>query len=162
MCEGCIDKKQPLIKGSMKSNPKRVVHDLKKLAQKKRKVNVKPVAKEKKVVKIKTEKTTILNDVDDDSSESSEDKCVYELDGDSSTETEEDESSGDDDSSIEIWNGYVSRPLAPKVTESIFKKCNELYEKYSLTRIDVPGLGDCIPQAYMVAHFNLNRKFTED
>jgi len=35
MCEGCIDKKQPLIKGSMKSNPKRVVHDLKKLAQKK-------------------------------------------------------------------------------------------------------------------------------
>ena len=70
ICESCIEKKQPLIKGSMKSNPKRVIKNLKKMSQKKRKVNAKKSRRDKNRVKIKQEKKRIELDEEESCTES--------------------------------------------------------------------------------------------
>ena len=159
MCDECIDKKQPLLKGSSKVKSKRVIKELKKMAQKKRKINatklqMKPSGNESPIVKVSIEKNALSAHEDDDYADNSDDDtgCIIESDT---------SSSSDDDSSImPMFNGNVS-VIATKVNENLFKKCNELYKKHSLTKINAPPYGDCMPQACMVANFNLHRQLSD-
>jgi len=162
MCEECIEKKQPLIKGSMKTNAKRVIKELKKKAQKKRKVNVKnvkiePSTDDTDIATNKEDEDECSTETDDSSTDSNEDIIVI----DSNTETEDDNSSNDEEASIVVWEDENNEKDSLKVNESIFKKSRELYKHYSLTKINVPPYGDCMPQACMVAYFNLPRELTD-
>ena len=97
MCEKCAKSKQPLVKGSLKLNKKRVIKDSKIKAQKKRKVRVKEskvkvIKKEIIVTKVKSEFKADEVEFEDESSKSSEEEIAYEPNSTSDTETEENKS----------------------------------------------------------------------
>ena len=165
MREACIKKKQPLIKGSMKSNPKRVMQDFKKKAQKKRKVS----NNDEKTKAIEVKKESGIIEDEDDSSSSSEDVEFAGSDSDSETDTENDSSDSDDSSIIAHWDAPDSDAAeraitsqGPRARENLHKICNPMHRKHSLARIDAPPLGDCMPQSCLVGCFNLHRKLTDE
>ena len=159
MCTVCLEKKEPLLVTSSKSNHKRVISKLKKKIQVKRKI-------------AKKEDVDIVTSSSESSSPSHEETSDEAAKTD--TDNSEDEthindddklkySSSEDDSAQELTNECKFRNVTRRrANENVFKKANELYQHLNLSIIRTPMLGDCLPQACILAKSNRKESLTDE